>query len=122
MFRIKPVIVLCVIALAAASPLRAHSFPERAEPLVGVATEISPTQVRIWFDGAIEPAFSTLRVLNERGQLVNMEKSQVNADNPRLLEARVAPLPAGTYRVVWNVVARDGHRTQGDYVFTIKNK
>jgi methionine-rich copper-binding protein CopC len=30
------------------------------------------------------------------------------------------PLPPATYRVIWSVVARDGHRTEGDYAFTIK--
>jgi hypothetical protein len=29
-------------------------------------------------------------------------------------------LSPGTYRVIWSVVARDGHRTEGDYTFTIK--
>jgi methionine-rich copper-binding protein CopC len=39
----------------------------------------------------------------------------------KLLEASLPPLPPGTYRVVWSVVSKDGHRTQGDYTFAIKN-
>jgi methionine-rich copper-binding protein CopC len=29
-------------------------------------------------------------------------------------------LPSGRYRVFWTVVARDGHRTEGDFSFRVK--
>jgi methionine-rich copper-binding protein CopC len=37
-----------------------------------------------------------------------------------LLEVSLPSLPTGNYHVFWSVVARDGHRTEGDYTFTIK--
>ncbi|MFD2273813.1 copper resistance protein CopC [Undibacterium arcticum] len=95
----------------------AHTFPERAEPRVGAVIDSSPSQVRIWFDGQIEPAFSTLRVLDGQGRQVNQEAGQVDPAQPRLLEARLPPLSPGAYHVFWRVIARDGHVTEGDYVF-----
>ncbi|MFJ1256696.1 copper resistance protein CopC [Cupriavidus sp. CuC1] len=97
----------------------AHAFPERAEPRVGAVTESLPSYVRIWFDADLEPAFSTLRVLDAQGRQVNRESGQVNAEHSRLLEARLPPLAPGAYHVFWRVIARDGHATEGDYSFTV---
>ncbi|MFC3110633.1 copper resistance protein CopC [Undibacterium arcticum] len=103
-----------------AQQVLAHTFPERAEPRVGAVIDSSPSQVRIWFDGQIEPAFSTLRVLDGQGRQVNQEAGQVDPAQPRLLEARLPPLSPGAYHVFWRVIARDGHVTEGDYVFTVR--
>ncbi|MCI0455059.1 MAG: copper resistance protein CopC [Candidatus Dadabacteria bacterium] len=97
-----------------------HVFPEHAEPEVGAIVTSSPTLVRIWFDGALEPAFSTLRVENESGKQVDNRDAHVDPYDARLLEVSTPQLSSGTYRVIWSAVARDGHRTEGDYTFTIK--
>ena len=97
-----------------------HVFPEHAEPQVGAMVTVSPPNVRMWFDGAIEPVFSTLRVQDASGKQVDSGDGHVDPSDPTLLEVSLPPLPAGTYRVIWSVVARDGHRTEGDYTFTIK--
>jgi methionine-rich copper-binding protein CopC len=97
-----------------------HVFPEHSEPEVGETITVSPSRVRIWFDGALEPVFSNLLVQNTNGQQIDKADSHVDASDPTLLEVSLPPLPHGTYRVIWNAVARDGHRTTGDYTFTIE--
>lgn len=81
---------------------------------------VAPTLVRVWFDGALEPPFSTLRVQNAHGEQVDKGDGHVDPSDPTILEVSLPPIPPGTYRVLWSVVARDGHRTEGDYTFTIK--
>jgi methionine-rich copper-binding protein CopC len=121
MFNIKFYISLCSLALAVAAPLCswAHAFPDHAEPQVGAVITISPAFVRIWFDGVLEPLFSTLHVRNTSGQQVDRGDGHVDESDKTLLEGSLPNLPPGTYRVFWSVVARDGHRTQGDYTFTL---
>lgn len=97
-----------------------HTFPARSEPRVGATVLSPPPRVCLWFDGALEPTFSTLRVRNEKGQLVDNGDGHVNSSNPKMIEVSLPNLPPGTYSVLWSVVARDGHRTDGDYKFTIK--
>ena len=97
-----------------------HAFPDHAEPQVGARVNSSPNLVRIWFDGAVEPAFSKIRVQDENGQQVDKGDGHIDSSDATLLEVSLPSLPPGTYRVIWSVVARDGHRTQGDYTFTIK--
>ncbi len=117
---VLPLIVLLAALLAAASDASAHAFPDRSEPRVGRTVERSPDAIRIWFDGEIEPVFSTIRVENDGRQRVDRGDGRVNAQNNRLLEVSVGALPPGRYRVFWSVVARDGHRTEGDFPFRIK--
>lgn len=109
---------LCAVIWPA--PLLAHSMPERMEPRVSAVTDKAPDAVRIWFDGELEPAFSKLRVVDTQGRQVSTAPGRLDAANTRLLAAPLQPLAAGTYRVFWRAVARDGHTTEGDYTFTVK--
>jgi methionine-rich copper-binding protein CopC len=109
-----------VSTLAAASVTWAHAFPDHAEPRVGTTLEAPPAEVRVWFDGEIEPVFSTIRVENSDKQRVDKGDARVSPADRRLLVVSVPPLSSGKYRVFWSVVARDGHRTDGDFPFRVK--
>ena len=98
----------------------AHAFPDHSEPRVGATVENSPASVRIWFDGALESAFTTIVVQDDDGRQVDKGNGGVNPSDPTLLETELPPLPPGTYRVIWEVLARDGHRTKGDFTFNLK--
>jgi methionine-rich copper-binding protein CopC len=77
--------------------------------------------VKVWFDGEIEPVFSTLVVKNAAGKQVSTGKGEVDASNQALLETALATkLPADKYTVYWSVVARDGHHSEGHFDFTVK--
>ena len=117
-------IALCGLTLLVLwpQPTVGHAFPDHSEPRVGAALAASPPSVRIWFDGALEPAFSTLRVQQASGQQVDKGDGRVNPSDVMLLEVNLPPLAPGTYRVLWSVVARDGHRTEGDFTFTVKKE
>jgi methionine-rich copper-binding protein CopC len=113
------IVVLLAIALYAGDTW-AHAFPERSEPRVGATVRIAPTRVQIWFDGDLEPAFSRLTVTDGRGARVDRGDSEIDPQNRRVLRVNLPPLPPGTYKVRWGVLALDGHRTEGDYMFTLK--
>lgn len=98
----------------------AHVFPAAAEPRVGVTVSAPPTVARISFDGALEPVFSTLRVQDAAGRQVDRGDCRVDPSDPTVLLVGLPPLTPGTYRVLWSVVGRDGHRTEGDYTFTVE--
>ena len=121
MHPLKAIITLCSVMLVCLEPWHAwgHAFPQRAEPPVGAMVAVSPPRVRIWFDGALEPVFSRLHVQTASGQRIDQGDGQVHPTDATLLEVHLPPLPLGTYRVLWSVVARDGHRTEGDYTFTV---
>src|SRR5215510_3086096 len=99
-----------------------HAFPQRADPPAGAAVAVAPALVRIWFDAALEPAFSSLRIQTARGQPIDHEEGQVDARDATLLTVHLPHLTPGTYRFLRSVVARDGHRTEGTYTFTVQSE
>ena len=110
---------LALGVLLTAASAWSHAFPDHSEPRVGWTVPTPPPRVRIWFDGAIEPIFSTITVMSADKQRVDKGDGQVNPSDNTILEVSLPPLPPGKYRVFWSVVARDGHRTEGDFPFTI---
>ena len=113
--------LLCLLFLAAQPGFSyGHAFPDHSDPRVGSTISAAPGQVRIWFTAALEPAFSTITVQDAAGKKVDRGDGRVNPGDPTLLEAGLSPLPSGTYKVFWNVAARDGHRTMGDFTFVIQ--
>jgi len=97
-----------------------HAFLDHADPKVGATLTVSPDRVRIWFDSALEPVFSTIMVHRADGTMVDNRDGRVNSSDAKLLEVSVPRLPPGTYRVIWSIATRDGHRTNGKYTFVVK--
>ena len=97
----------------------AHAFPDHSDPRVGHAVD-APRAVRIWFDGEIEPVFSTIRVEDGNKRRVDRGDARVDPKDNTVLEVTVPALPPGPYKVFWSVVARDGHRTEGSFPFQVK--
>jgi methionine-rich copper-binding protein CopC len=109
-------VFLCVLPEAS----WAHAFPDHSDPKVGSTVSGSPAQVRIWFDGDIEPVFSTIMVHTMDGRMIDKRDGHVDTKDLTLLEVSVPPLSPGQYLVIWSVIARDGHHTMGQYTFTVK--
>jgi methionine-rich copper-binding protein CopC len=113
-------LLVTVFLFALPDAVQAHAYPDHADPKVGSTIAAAPTQVRIWFDSDLEPFFSTIVVQDAGGRKVDKGDGHVDPSDPTLLEVSLPPVPPGTYRVIWNVVARDTHRTMGNFVFTVK--
>jgi methionine-rich copper-binding protein CopC len=98
----------------------AHAFLDHGEPGVGAELKAPPAKIVLYFDSELELPFSGLRVEDASGQPVCQDDVQSDPANPTWLSQPCPPLPPGTYRVVWSVIARDTHHTEGDYTFTIQ--
>src|ERR1700747_992399 len=101
---------------------QAHAFPVRSDPRVGWTVAASPPKVTIWFDGELEPAFSTITVYNSAKQQVDKGNSRVNGPDASVLEVDLTPLAPGIYHVYWKALAKDTHVTQGDFTFAVDKK
>jgi methionine-rich copper-binding protein CopC len=116
-----PIIVISGLiartTLAPASAL-AHAFPTAEQPLVGSTVDAPPSRVTIDYDAPIESLFAKLQVLDGGGQDQAAGPPEVGKDR-RHLSVNLKPLAQGDYTVKWSVVAEDGHRTEGAYVFSV---
>ena len=99
-----------------------HVFPVRSDPRVGWTIPIAPTKVIIWFDGELEPAFSTISVYNSAKQQVDKGNIRVTGSDGSVLEVDLPVLATGRYRVHWKALSKDTHVTEGDFSFSIEKK
>ena len=93
---------------------------QRAEPRVESKLKRAPDEVKLYFTERLEPAYSSLRVLDARGTQVDRRDSRVDRGNPLLLRATLPPVPAGIYKVHWRVLSIDGDVTEGTFTFRIE--
>jgi copper resistance protein C len=94
----------------------AHASLDRASPVVGSTVATAPKEVVLFFTGKIEPAFSSIEVRNDKGAAVQAGKASASGTQMRV---PLKPLPAGSYKVIWQVLSVDSHRTQGDFTFRV---
>ncbi len=112
-------LVAMLAALAIADAASAHAFLDRALPAVGSTVHGPPAEVKLWFSQELEPAFSTVRVLDKSDKQVDGKDKQVDRGDATLLRVSLPPLAPGTYRVVWRVLSTDTHVTEGDFTFEV---
>jgi copper resistance protein C len=98
----------------------AHGKLENATPAAGSTVDASLSALRLTFNEDLEPAFSTVKVVDSSGTPVTREKAKVDASNPRLLTIAVPKLASGAYTVQWAVMSHDSHKTKGIYTFAVK--
>jgi copper resistance protein C len=111
--------LLLPVLLFAAPAARAHAFLDHASPAVGSTLRQPPTIISLRFTQDLEPAFSTVSIVDQGGQRVDGSDAQVDARDQTLLHASLKPLPPGTYKVIWRVVSVDTHTTEGTFTFRV---
>jgi copper resistance protein C len=112
-------IILLLICMPGLTRLEAHAFLERAEPAVGSTVQTSPSEVQIRFTENIEPAVSSIQVLDASGKEVDKRDLHLDRSDHALLHISLPQLGVGTYKVVWRVVSVDTHVTNGNFTFRV---
>ena len=110
---------LAALVAAAASPASAHAFLDHASPGVGSTVHGSPPAVQLFFTQNLEPAFSTIQVVDASGRQVDRGNKAVDPRNPAALLVSLNALPPGDYKVIWRVLSVDTHTTEGKFTFTV---
>lgn len=120
MIRRRALCALCALAAACVlTQAHAHAFLDRSEPRVGADVSVAPAEVKLWFTEDIEPAFSTVKVLDAAGKRMDVADARVDGTERQLLRVSLQKLAPGSYRVVWRVVSVDTHVSQGDFAFRV---
>ena len=105
-----------LLAFMVSTAARAHAFLDHAEPRVGSTTPAAPREVVLFFSQTLEPAFSSIEVSDAKGARVDQGKPQVSATTMRV---GLKSLPPGAYRVHWEVLSADTHKTEGNFTFHV---
>jgi len=118
----KTLLILAWTAVWAAgvpSPAFAHAFLDHATPAVGSTIHAPPARVELWFTEELEPAFSTVRVLDQANRRRDNGDAKVDPRDRTALRVSLPALAPGRYRVEWRVLSVDTHVTEGDFTFVI---
>jgi len=114
--RIRILILSALLAVLGNVAAQTHAFLDRASPLVGSTVASAPREVSLTFTQNVEAAFSSVQVTDGNGARVDQGKPQVSGNTMRV---GLKSLSAGTYRVRWQVLSVDTHKTEGSFTFSV---
>lgn len=111
-----------IAALIAGAPYLAwgHATIVKSEPAKDAQLVASPPAIVLAFNEPVEQAFSTVKLTNEQGKEIAIEKAIVDPADKKVLRTAIPVLINGKYTVKYNTVGRDGHKRSGQYQFTVK--
>src|SRR5713226_8015845 len=117
---IAALLAVC-LALVLPGTSEAHAILLRSDPAQDAVLSTPPSQVRMWFTEALNPAASTAAVVNEANQRVDKRDAFVSPDDATEMIVSLQPnLSPGVYVVVWRTdSADDGHILTGSFLFTV---
>lgn len=99
-----------------------HALPVRSDPAANAILSAPPSQVKIWFDEAINPLDSRIIVVDPSNHEVDIKNSSVNMSGQTEMVVGLQLLRPGTYVVVWRAQSiDDGHVTGGSFIFRVAN-
>ncbi|RIK27029.1 MAG: hypothetical protein DCC55_39620, partial [Chloroflexi bacterium] len=118
--RTLAIILVGLYTLGVGRPALAHATLIRSDPADGALLDTSPGQVQLWFNEAINPRFSMVRLLDATGQplaLATGGDPTAERNSLRLAPPGLAP---GAYVALWKVLSEvDGHWSQGVVIFSV---
>ncbi len=99
---------------------QAHASLLRSYPEANAVLDRPPAQVELYFTEALEPSFSSIRVLDSGGLQVDGGDSQVDVADATRMTISLRSMPSGVYTVVWRALSQvDGHVTSGAFAFAV---
>lgn len=114
-------IVLMLAALLTAPAVLAHAHLKHQYPAADAEVAAAPQALTLNFSEGVEANFSGVTLTGPAQSLIETGKAKRNEkDQTQLIIPLNQPLKPGTYTVDWHVVSVDGHKTQGQYHFSVK--
>jgi copper transport protein len=109
---------LCAL-LRPAGLVSAHANLVRSEPVAGAALDAAPRELLLEFSEGLDPAASSVVLLDSSGRTVADGPGEVDAEQAQL-RLRLGALPKGSYSAVWQARSTvDGHVTRGTVGFSV---
>ncbi|ENB4893299.1 CopC domain-containing protein YobA [Escherichia albertii] len=99
----------------------AHAHLTHQYPAANAEVTAAPQAISLNFSEGIESGFSGAKITGSQNESINTRPAKRNEqDKNQLIIPLADPLKPGTYTVNWHVVSVDGHKTKGQYTFSVK--
>jgi methionine-rich copper-binding protein CopC len=118
-YRLLSTIFVLFVGLSSQQAL-AHAHLKVQTPAEDAIVSPAPKVLTLNFSEGIEPNFSGVKITGPNDANVKTGKLQLDANNNTQINLPIEDdLAAGKYNVSWHVVSVDGHKTKGQYSFTV---
>jgi copper resistance protein C len=95
----------------------AHAVLVKSSPAQGATVKAGDVDITLTYNSRIDALHSSLHLIGPDGKAQTLA---VDAHaGPNLLVAKAAALPAGAYKLEWQVQASDGHISRGVVAFRV---
>ncbi|EFB1502516.1 CopC domain-containing protein YobA [Escherichia albertii] len=110
-----------VASLTTTPSVWAHAHLTHQYPAANAEVTAAPQAISLNFSEGIESGFSGAKITGSQNESINTRPAKRNEqDKNQLIIPLADPLKPGTYTVNWHVVSVDGHKTKGQYTFSVK--
>ena len=110
-------LVFLLLMFTNASMAGAHAILVASVPPHGAALNDCPDSITLRFNATLEPTLTRAHLIDMHQKRIPLETIGDAAIDKVVV--RIPHLTAGVYTVVYKVLARDGHVTEGSVRFTI---
>nr|WP_237734215.1 CopC domain-containing protein YobA [Serratia fonticola] len=118
-YRLLSTIFVLFVGLSSQQAL-AHAHLKVQTPAADATVSSAPKVLTLNFSEGIEPNFSGVKVTGPDNAVVKTGKLDLDPSNNTQVNVPIeSELAAGKYQVSWHVVSVDGHKTKGQYSFTV---
>lgn len=111
-----------ILTSALATPaVWAHAHLTHQYPAADVEVTTAPQALTLNFSEGVEPGFSGATVTGAKQEAIKtLPAKRSEQDKTQLIVPLDEKLKPGDYTVNWHVVSVDGHKTKGQYRFSVK--
>jgi hypothetical protein len=120
MFHKRLFLAAACVGAAVATSAQAHARLQSSDPVAGSVLASAPKEIRLKFNEALEPAFSNIKLTDDKNAELKLPRAQVGTNDPTIMTAALPRLGRGTYHVVWTTMTRDSHKTKGEFSFQVE--
>ncbi|SFX75842.1 hypothetical protein SAMN03097705_4619 [[Enterobacter] aerogenes] len=108
-------------AMLTTASVFAHAHLQQQIPAADSTVSVSPQALTLMFSEGVELSFSGVTLSGPQNKPVATGKlARSDGNKAQLTLPLNEPLAAGEYTVEWHVVSVDGHKTKGQYHFSVK--
>jgi methionine-rich copper-binding protein CopC len=110
-------VLLAVMVTGFSRPAWAHAILIESKP--ALHSSVKGPDVAVWlrFNVRVDGSRSRLHLVAPDGSQRNLPLAKQTS--PDILESQTSGLKPGAYKLLWNVLASDGHISKGEVPFTV---
>ncbi len=115
----KILIIALTLGMSWSQWVSAHAIMVKSAPEKESSSNVIPTQVEVWFDDAVGPKYTSLAVVNTKGERVDNGDAALDTFDRSHLTTTLKNISTGRYGVRYRVQSADGHIVTGKFFFEI---